>query len=151
VESVVATDISPRMIAVAKSKAESLSITNVEFRVCDGYALPYEDQAFGAVLLFNVLHFVKEPTTLLHEAHRLLKPSGCLVSATDCYADPVPLPFRIGLGIQRLLNRMGIIPFIGYYEKEDLHRLFEQCAFAVVETDVLHPAPVNYYVLARKG
>ena len=151
VESVVATDISPRMIAVAKSKAESLSITNVEFRVCDGYALPYEDQAFGAVLLFNVLHFVKEPTTLLHEAHRLLKPSGYLVSATDCYADPVPLPFRIGLGIQRLLNRMGIIPFIGYYEKEDLHRLFEQCAFAVVETDVLHPAPVNYYVLARKG
>jgi ubiquinone/menaquinone biosynthesis C-methylase UbiE len=151
VEGVVATDISPQMIAVAKSKAESASITNAEFRVCDGCALPYDDQTFDVVLLFNVLHFVKEPIVMLREAHRLLKPSGCLVSATDCYADPVPLPFRIGLGVQRLLNRMGIIPFIGYYEKEDLHRLFEQCAFAVVETDVLHPAPVNYYVLARKG
>jgi len=150
VESVVATDISPQMIAVAKSKADSASITNVEFRVCDGYALPYDDQAFDAVLLFNVLHFVKEPTVMLREAHRLLKPSGYLVSATDCYAEPVPLPFRIGLGIQRLLNRMGIIPFMGYYKQEDLHQLFEQCAFAVVETDVLHPAPVNYYVLARK-
>jgi ubiquinone/menaquinone biosynthesis C-methylase UbiE len=150
VESVVATDISPRMIAVAKSKAESLSISNVEFRVRDGYALPYDDQTFDVVLLFNVLHFVKEPTALLHEAHRLLKPAGYLVSATDCYAEPVPLPFRIGLGIQRVLNLIGIIPFMGYYKKEDLHQLFEQCAFAVVETDVLHPALVNYYVLARK-
>ena len=150
VKSVVATDISPQMVAVAKSKAESLSITNVEFRACDGYALPYDDQAFDAVLLFNVLHFVKEPTTLLREAHRLLKPSGYLVSATDCYAEPVSLPFRIGLGVQRLLNLIGVIPFMGYYKKEDIHQLLEQCALAVVETDVLHPAPVNYYVLARK-
>lgn len=150
VKSVVATDISPQMIAVAKSKAESASITNVEFRVCDGYVLPYDDQAFDAALLFNVLHFVKEPTALLREAHRLLKPSGYLVSATDCYAEPVPLPFRIGLGIQRLLDLIGVIPFMGYYKKEDLHQLLEQCAFTSLETDVLHPAPVNYYILARK-
>jgi ubiquinone/menaquinone biosynthesis C-methylase UbiE len=150
VESVVATDISPRMVAVAKSKAERASITNVEFRVHDGYALPYDDQAFDVILLFNVLHFVKEPTALLHEAHRLLKLSGYLVSATDCYAEPVPLSFRIGLGIQRLLNLIGVIPFMGYYKKQDLHQLFEQCAFVVVETDVLYPTPANYYVLAKK-
>jgi len=150
VESIVATDISPQMMYVAKSKAESASITNVEFRVCDGYALPYDDQAFDAVLLFNVLHFVKEPTALLHEAHRLLKPSGYLISATDCYAEPVPLPFRIGLGIQRLLSLIDVIPFMGYYKKEDIHQLLKQCTFTVTETDVLHPAPVNYYVLARK-
>jgi ubiquinone/menaquinone biosynthesis C-methylase UbiE len=149
--SVVATDISPQMIAVAQSKAENQAISTVEFHVCDGYALPYDDQAFDAILLFNVLHFVKEPTVMLREAHRLLKFSGYLVSATDCYAEPVPLPFRIGLGIQKLLNLIGVIPFMAYFEKKDIHRLFEQCAFAVVETDVLHPAPVNYYVLARKG
>jgi ubiquinone/menaquinone biosynthesis C-methylase UbiE len=150
VKSVVATDISPQMITVAKNKAERASIANVEFRVHDGYTLPYDDQTFDTVLLFNVLHFVKEPTALLREAHRLLKPAGYLVSATDCYAEPVPLPFRIGLGIQRLLNLIGVIPFMGYYKKQDLHQLFEQCAFTSVETDVLHPAPVNYYVLARK-
>lgn len=150
VESVVGTDISPQMIAVAKRKAENLSIANAEFRVCDGYSLPYDSETFDAVLLFNVLHFVKESTALLHEAHRLLKPFGHLVSATDCYAEPVPLPFRIGLGIQRLLDLIGVIPFMGYYKKEDIHQLLRQCAFAVTETGVLHPAPVNYYVLARK-
>jgi ubiquinone/menaquinone biosynthesis C-methylase UbiE len=138
------------MVAVAKSKAKRASITNVEFRVCDGYALPYDDQAFDVVLLFNVLHFVKEPTTLLQEAHRLLKPSGYLVSATDCYAEPGPLPFRIGLSIQRILKAIGVIPFMWTYKKEEIHQLFEQCAFVIVGTDVLHPAPVNYYVLARK-
>jgi ubiquinone/menaquinone biosynthesis C-methylase UbiE len=150
VKSVAATDISPEMIAVAKSKAESLSIANAEFRVCDGYSLPYDSQAFDVVLLFNVLHFVKEPAALLHEAHRLLRPSGYLVSATDCYAEPVPLLFRIGLSVQKLLNLIGFIPFMWSYKKEDIHQLFEQCSFASVETDVLHPTPVNYYLLAKK-
>jgi ubiquinone/menaquinone biosynthesis C-methylase UbiE len=79
VESVVATDISPQMIAVAESKAQRMSISNVDFRVCDGYSLPYKSQAFDSILLFNVLHCVKEPSALLCEAHRLLKPSGRLV------------------------------------------------------------------------
>lgn len=39
----------------------------------------------------------------------------------------------------------------GSTRKKDLHQLFEQCSFAVVETDVLHPAPVNYYLLAQKA
>jgi ubiquinone/menaquinone biosynthesis C-methylase UbiE len=150
VESVVATDISPQMIAVAESKAQRASVSNVDFRVCDGYSLPYDDQTFDAVLLFNVLHCVKEPDALLCEAHRLLKPAGHLVSATDCYAEPVPLPVRLMLGVQKLLNRLGVIPFMWQYEKKDLHRRFERRSFAVVETDVLHPAPVNYYLLARK-
>jgi ubiquinone/menaquinone biosynthesis C-methylase UbiE len=151
VESVVATDISLQMIAVAKNKAEGLAISNVDFRVGDGYSLPYDDQMFDVVLLFNVLHFVKEPAVLLGEAHRLLKSSGRLVSATDCYAEPAPLPIRLMLGMQKLLNRLGIIPFMWQYEKRDLHQLFEQCSFAVVETDVIHPAPVNYYLLAQKA
>lgn len=150
VASITATDTSPQMIAVAESKAESLSITNVEFRVCDGYALPYGDQAFNAVMLFNVLHLVNEPTALLHEAHRLLRPAGYLFTATDCYAEPIPLPFRIGLGVQRLLNLIGVIPFMWNYTKLNIHQLLERCSFAIVETDILHPTPVNYYLLARK-
>lgn len=35
VESVIAADISPRMISIAKSKAESSSVSNVDFRLYD--------------------------------------------------------------------------------------------------------------------
>jgi ubiquinone/menaquinone biosynthesis C-methylase UbiE len=151
VERVIATDISPQMISVAKSKAESSSVSNVDFRICDGYAVPYDDESFDVVLLFNTLHVVKDPAALLHEAYRLLKPAGHLVSATDCYAEPVPFPVRLGLSAQKLLRLVGIIPFMWYYRKEELHQLFEQSSFAIVDSDVLHPAPVNYYLLASKG
>jgi ubiquinone/menaquinone biosynthesis C-methylase UbiE len=150
VKSVVATDISPQMIAVAEGKAKEASLHNVDFQMCDGYTLPFDDQSFDVVLLFNVLHFTKEPAALLREAHRLLKPDGYLVGATDCYAEPGPLPVRLILGVQRLLNLIGVIPFMWCYKKEDLHQLFAESSFNIVETDVLHPAPVNYYFCAKK-
>jgi ubiquinone/menaquinone biosynthesis C-methylase UbiE len=150
-ERVVATDISPLMIAVAEDKAESAAVSNVDFRVCDGYSIPYGDASFDVVLLFNTLHVVKEPTALLHEAYRLLKPTGHLVSATDCYSEPVPFFIRLGLGVQKLLKLVGVISFLWYFTKKDLHRLFEQSSFAIVDSVVLHPAPVNYYLLANKA
>ena len=151
VKRVIATDISLQMVAVAREKAESLSITNVDFAVSDGHTLPWADQSFDVVLLFNTLHWVKEPTVLLQEAHRLLKPSGYLVSATDCYAEPAPLPTRLMLGVQKLLHLIVVIPFGWHFKKEDIHRLFEQGHFAVVDAGVLHQTPVNYYLLAKKS
>jgi hypothetical protein len=58
---------------------------------------------------------------------------------------------RLMLSAQKLLKLVGFIPFMWYYRKEDLHRLFEQSSFVIVDSDVLHPAPVNYYLLASKG
>lgn len=151
VDRVLAVDISPAMISIAKSKAESSSVSNVDFRVYDGYSIPCEDESFDIVLLFNTLHVVKEPEALLREANRLLKPAGYLISATDCYAEPVPFAIRLMLGAQKLLKRIGFISFLWYYRKEDLHRLLEQSGFDITDSDVLHPAPVNYYLLASKG
>jgi ubiquinone/menaquinone biosynthesis C-methylase UbiE len=145
-----AVDISPRMIAEAMRKAAEASLDNVEFRVCDGYAAPFEDGSFDVVLLFNTLHVVKEPSGLLREARRLLKPSGLLAAAVDCYAESVPFPVRLMLGLQKILKRAGVIPFLWDYRKGDVDRLLEENGFAVIETDILHPAPVNYYLLAEK-
>ena len=149
-ERVIGTDISPEMIAVAREKAEERGVENVEFRISDGYALPYDDGFFDGVLLFNTLHVVKEPEALLREAHRLLQPSGYLISATDCYAEPVPLGIRLKLLLQDVLKGLGVIPFLRSFTIDDVRRLFKAASFEVVETDVLHPAPVNAYVLGRR-
>lgn len=149
-ETIIGTDISPEMIGVARQKAESLGIANVEFQVHDGYSLPYDDASFDAVLIFNVLHFVKEPDRILKEAHRLLKPSGHVISATDCYAEAAPAATRLKLMLQRVLKWVGVIPFAWYYTKEDLRQLFERNGFHVIEMEDLHSDPINAYVLARK-
>jgi ubiquinone/menaquinone biosynthesis C-methylase UbiE len=150
VAKVIGTDISPEMIDVARDKAQRQGISNVEFRVGDGYSLAFEDGSFDTVLLLNTLHIVKEPEAVLREVHRLLKPSGYLVTATDCYAEPVPLYTRLMLGVQRLLHWTGMIPFLSYWRKQDIHQVLERCSFEIEETDVLHSVPVNYYVLASK-
>ena len=150
VNRVIATDLSSEMISVAKGKARNQSITNVDFRVGDSYALPFPDESFDVVLLFNSLHIVKEPAALLREAHRLLRPGGRLVSATDCYAEPVPFRVRLLLHAQKLLHLVDYIPFVWDYRIEELRRLFEQNAFVIEDAEILHPAPVNYYVEASK-
>ncbi|MEJ2733337.1 MAG: hypothetical protein P8189_07180 [Anaerolineae bacterium] len=94
---------------------------------------------------------VQDSAAMLHEAHRLLKPAGHLVTAMDCYTEPVPFPVRVMLTAQKLLKLLGVISFMWYYGKEDLHQLFEQTSFVIVDFDVLHPAPVDYYLLASKG
>jgi len=148
---VIGIDLSPEMVEIAQRKAERQGVANVDFRVGDGYSLSFDDASFDTVLLFNTLHVVREPTALLREARRLLVQSGYLVTATDCYAEPVPLTVRLKLAVQRLLHMLGVIPFMSYFTREDLLQLFELNAFEVAETDVLHDAPVNYYVLVRKA
>lgn len=150
VKNVSAVDISPKMIDLAKDKLAKLSIDNVDCQVYDGYSLPYENASFDIVLLFNILQCVKEPVTLLKEAQRLLKDGGLVASATDCYAEPVPLIIGIKLSVQKLLKVLGVLPFISHYKKQDVNQLFEECSFEILETAVLHPAPPNYYLLARK-
>jgi ubiquinone/menaquinone biosynthesis C-methylase UbiE len=150
VESVVGTDISPEMIAVARSKAQSRDADNVRFRVADGYELPFDTESFDAVLVFNTLHIVKEPDSLLKEARRLLKPGRPLITATDCYAEPVPLGIRLMLTAQTLLTWVGVIAYMRNYTRSELRRLIEQQGFSIEEMAVLHPAPVNAFVLARK-
>lgn len=149
VRRLIGTDISPEMVAVARRKAAEAGLTNVEFHVHDGYALPYDAASFDTVLLFNILHVVQEPAALMRESRRLLKPGGHLVTATDCYAEPVPIRARLYLTAQRLLKVTGAVPFLAYYHKEDVQRLFQENGFEIVDTDVLQAVPVNYYVLGR--
>lgn len=54
-------DISPKMIEVAKEKAEKANKGNIDFKVADGYELPYDNGDFYVILLFNLLHMIKEP------------------------------------------------------------------------------------------
>jgi ubiquinone/menaquinone biosynthesis C-methylase UbiE len=150
VAGVTGTDISPEMIAVARKKAQSRDVDNVSFRVADGYDLPFDTESFDAVLVFNTLHVVKEPETLLKEARRLLRPGRPLITATDCYAEPVPLRIRLMLAAQTLLNWLGVIAFMRNYTRSELRQLMMRNGFTVEEMAVLHPAPVNAFILARK-
>ena len=51
---------------------------NIEFRVCDALALPFEIQ-FDVVFSNAVFHWIKDHENLLDNIHKVLKPKGLLV------------------------------------------------------------------------
>ena len=138
------------MIEVAKEKNEKLNKENIDFKVMDGYELPYKDGEFDVIILFNVLHMIKQPERQLREIYRLLKKDGYLITATDCYGDSVSSKEKLLILLKKLLNKIGILPYLNNYTKYDLINLFEKNNFQFIEDEMLHPDPPNYYVILKK-
>jgi ubiquinone/menaquinone biosynthesis C-methylase UbiE len=149
-ERIIAYDISENMIHIARDKAKRQATEGVEFHVGDGYDLPHEDSSFNVVLLCNVLHFLKEPSAQLKEAHRLLGEGGTLITTTDCYAEPARFPVSLWLWMQTVMHRVGFIPYTTNFRKGELLSLIEASSFEIIEEDEFYENPVNYYVKAKK-
>ncbi len=79
VKTVVATDISEKMIEQAKNIKHP---ENVTFSCANIFELPFEDNSFDAVVASNVLHIIPEPEKALQEIKRVLKTDGLLIAPT---------------------------------------------------------------------
>lgn len=55
---------------------------------CDGAQLPTSSEAFDVVICSEILEHVSEPSLVLQEVYRVLKPDGCLLAT-------VPFLFRV--------------------------------------------------------
>jgi len=79
VQSIEATDFSPKMIETAMKKRAP---DNVHFSVEDAAALSFSDQTFDAVIISNALHIMPDPVLVLKNIIRVLKPNGLLIAPT---------------------------------------------------------------------
>ncbi|XP_027879387.1 uncharacterized protein LOC114148360 [Xiphophorus couchianus] len=72
--SVVGTDVSPAQLEVALQQAKEPNIT---YRQCVAEELPFADSSADLVTAMSAFHWFDRPR-FLQEAHRVLKPQGCL-------------------------------------------------------------------------
>ncbi|XP_038161021.1 putative methyltransferase DDB_G0268948 [Cyprinodon tularosa] len=72
--SVVGTDVSPAQLEVALQQATEPNIT---YRQCAAEELPFADSSVDLVTAMSAFHWFDRPR-FLSEAHRVLKPQGCL-------------------------------------------------------------------------
>jgi len=75
---VVGIDMTPTMIAKAKSAAQEAGISNVEFRQSYAETLPVEDAWADVVISNGVLNLIPDKPAALQEMARILKPGGHL-------------------------------------------------------------------------
>lgn len=100
VRSVLALDSAPKMIDIAKAKAEDADVQNITFRV--GTVFDADPGPYDVVLALNVLHLVPDMPAALRQCHDLLRPGGALVASTACITGGwerwlLPIPGALGL------------------------------------------------------
>jgi ubiquinone/menaquinone biosynthesis C-methylase UbiE len=71
-------DLSPESVDIARQRAKNLGLDNIQFDVAPCETLPYADNSFDMLLLFDILHHVDIPAAL-QEAQRVLKPGGKII------------------------------------------------------------------------
>lgn len=143
--SVLATDLSPRMIELAKLRASERGAQNMMFREADAERLQLDPETFDAALSRWGLMLLAEPRAALERIHTALRPSGRLACAV--WSVPERAPF-LTLGREAAASELGLPPphedAPGPFQlagEGQLAGLLESCGFAV---ESVEPFPVCF-------
>ena len=149
VQSYLATDISPGMIAIAEEKRSANPIPALSFHTATAEAPMLEAGRFDAVLGFNYLHMVRDVSGTLGRIHSLLAADGLFISKTPCLGDMNPLISLVMLPVMRVI---GKAPYVSVFRQAEFCRLVSAAGFDILATEN-HATKGNDrrpFVVARK-
>jgi enediyne biosynthesis protein CalE5 len=104
---VVAVDMSPAMLAIARERIDAAGLHNVELVESDAESLRLDAHSFDAALSRWGLMFMPDLDGLVRGLHRALKPGGRFATAVWSVADKVPM---CGLARDAIRRITGIVP-----------------------------------------
>ena len=105
VHSLLATDVSPAMIAIAQQRLASQPTPQLAFAVADAEATAFGHHTYDAVLAFNVLHLTCDLEDALARAVQALRPGGLFISKTPCLAEMNPLIPYLAVPLMRAIGK----------------------------------------------
>jgi len=137
--------------------------------------LPFEDNYFDNIFLFNAIYIIKEPEKLIKEISRVLKKSGRLFMNSPFISNEAQEPddFRrlTSQGLEHMLKRGGfsdfkIIPYgerftagVHLWHSFFIFNFIRLIAFTKAlildklipnKIKKLHPCPLGYFIIAKK-
>lgn len=144
-----ATDVSPGMIAIAREKLAAQPVPQLGFAVADADAPATGQGSYDVVLAFNLLHLVDDLDQALHQAVRALRPGGLLVSKTPCIAEMNPLVPYLALPLMRAI---GKAPRVLCFDARQLQAAISRQGLEIVcvEHHGTRGKDIRPFIVARK-
>ena len=133
----VATDLNPDMIEVAKQKVTS---DKVKWMPANAMDLPFADRSFDLVVLQFGIMFFPDKQKGLNEAYRVLKPGGKIVFSTWDKPEAVPAIYQGRKIIESFLSEdMPIFYDIPYsmHDRKELMSLTEKAGFKEIKISLV--------------
>jgi ubiquinone/menaquinone biosynthesis C-methylase UbiE len=90
---VIGLDIDSKLVKLSQEYYEDRE--NIQIRQGDAQDLPFSDQSFDVVIMFEAIYYLPAPEKFISEAYRVLKKSGILVicTANKDWSDFNPSPY----------------------------------------------------------
>lgn len=146
VKSIMATDISSNMIAIAQEKAKKQKIENVHFVQSTLFDESLKKGSFDAILAFNVFHLMEDAQAAMKRINELLKPNGIFISKTPCLKEK-SLLWPILAPIAAMVLRVGCIKS---FTISEFQKVMTNEGFDIIETYIQFPKPPRFFAVAKK-
>ena len=144
VEAIDAIDISLGMLEFAKKQADNSSIDNINYTRASIFDEQFNDKEYDVIFAFNVLHYIEDTPRLIERINTLLKPDGVFISSTACLKEKRSL---IGF-IVLLLAKIGVMPKIYFYKKNELETLITNGNFELMKSEKISKLH-EYFIVTR--
>lgn len=125
-----ATDISPKMLQIARAKAAQAGVDNVTFEEAAIDTMALEPASWDAVLALSVLHLLADKEAAIAKVYAALKPGGVFVTSTACLGDTMAfLKYVAPLG-----RTLGFLPLVRVFTAAELEARIREAGFAIEES-----------------
>jgi len=124
---IIATDVSAKMIEIARDKAEAANLTNLRFERATLEDYAPDSGSVDMVLGMSILHLLVDRKSAMRSAYRMLKPGGVFISSTACIADRMAW-FGLIAPVGKLF---GLIPHVAIFRTKTLVREIEEAGFTI--------------------
>jgi SAM-dependent methyltransferase len=164
-QEVVALDLTPQMLEMARERCSRAGRTNVVFKEGSATALPFSDATFDAIVTRLSFHHFPEPLAVLKEMLRVLRPGGTLAiadvvsaerpdksqlqNAIEVLRDPSHVRMLPGSELIAMVAQPGVT--IERQETWDQPREFEEWAGIVANPERVAPLRTVVRALAMAG
>ena len=137
---VVATDLAPQMLAIARTRAAALGLQNLEFREIATEALDFPEGNFDAILARFSLMFLTDIDAALGKILRMLAPPGKFACSVWDAAWKVPifsLAFNLGKKMFPRPSETAGKPMEVSLSAESLEKALTQAGFSRIQAEGL--------------